>query len=87
MKINIEPYFQGERNESIIFFALGCLALGLALWFWFSDKPEFYKGMAWPLLLVGLIQVVVGSTVYLRAPSDVQKVTQWVRTEPARIII
>ncbi len=85
MKQHIETYFQAEKSESLIFISLGVLAITLAGWFWFSAKPEFYRGMAWPLLLVGVIQVVVGGSVYVRAPRDIKTVTQMTETAPDKI--
>lgn len=37
------------------------------------------------MLLVGLIQVLVGTTVYFRSPSDSKRVTTWVESEVPRI--
>jgi hypothetical protein len=85
MKEHIETYFQSERSESFIFLAMGVLAVLLAGWFWFSAKPEFYRGMAWPLLLVGIIQVVVGATVYVRSPKDIVAVTEMTASAPDQI--
>lgn len=85
MKQSIEAYFQSEKSESVLFLALGVLALGMAGWFLLSAKPEFYRGMAWPLLLVGIIQLVVGGTVYVRSPKDIKVVTEMTETAPDKI--
>jgi hypothetical protein len=85
MKQHIETYFQSERSESLIFISLGVLAVFIAGWFWFSAKPEFYRGMALPLLLVGIIQLVVGGTVYVRSPKDTAAVTEMTTSAPEKI--
>jgi hypothetical protein len=85
MKQYIETYFQSERSESLVFVALGVLAVLLAGWFWFSARPEFYRGMAWPLLLVGIIQLVVGGTVYVRSPKDIVTVSEMTASAPEKI--
>lgn len=85
MKEYIETYFQSERSESLIFLAMGLLAILLAGWFWFSTKPEFYRGMAWPLLLVGIIQLVVGGTVFVRSPKDIVAVNEMTVSAPGKI--
>lgn len=85
MKEHIETYFQSERSESLIFLAMGVLAVLLAGWFWFSAKPEFYRGMAWPLLLVGIIQLIVGGTVFVRSPKDIVAVNEMTASSPDKI--
>lgn len=71
-KSQIEKYFMAEKQESLVFLALGIIALGLALVFFFYLKTNFYKGAAIPLAAIGLIQIVVGYTVYAR--SDNQRI-------------
>lgn len=69
----IHKYFVAEKQESLLFLIIGIIALVLAIVFFFFIKssPSFYKGAAWPLLVVGLIQIVVGYSVYAR--SDKQR--------------
>lgn len=85
MKQHIETYFQNERAESLLFLAIGVVAIAFAGWFWLSSKGEFYRGMAWPLLLVGLIQVIVGGTVYVRSPKDIKAVTGFAEAAPDKL--
>jgi hypothetical protein len=72
-KTDIEKYFMAEKSESLIFLIIGIIAILLALIFYFYIKTNFYKGAAVPLLIVGLIQGIVGYTVYSR--SDEQRVS------------
>ena len=69
----IYKYFIAEKQESLLFLIIGIVAILLAVVFWFFIKtnPSFFKGAAIPLLAIGLIQTVVGYTVYSR--SDKQK--------------
>ena len=69
-KTNIEKYFFAEKQESFLFVIIGMIAILLAVTFFFFLKNNFYKGAAIPLLLVGLIQAVVGYTVYARSDSQ-----------------
>lgn len=55
-----------------MFLIIGIIAIGLAVYFFFIHKGSLQKGLAIPLLLIGLIQSVVGYTVYAR--SDKQRV-------------
>jgi MFS family permease len=66
-KENIEKYFNAEKAESFVFMAIGIIAIAIAVYFWLSQKPALYKGMAYPLVAVGLLLAVVGGTVALRA--------------------
>lgn len=69
-KADIEKYFVAEKQESLLFLCIGIAAIILAAVFFFALKPAFYKGAALPLLLIGIIQIVVGYTVYARSDSD-----------------
>jgi uncharacterized membrane protein len=69
-KTDIEQYFVGEKQESLLFLGIGIVALVLATAFFFFVKTPFYKGMAIPLLLVGALLGVVGFTVYKRSDAD-----------------
>ncbi|HEX4851238.1 MAG TPA: hypothetical protein VFV08_10545 [Puia sp.] len=72
-KLDIEKYFVAEKSESLIFLIIGIVAIAVSIFFFLSLKTNFYKGAAIPLLIVGLIQVVVGYTVYAR--SDEQRIS------------
>lgn len=69
-KADIEKYFVAEKQESLLFLCIGIAALILAVIFFFALKTAFYKGAALPLLLIGIIQIIVGYTVYTRSDSD-----------------
>jgi uncharacterized membrane protein len=69
-KADIEKYFTGEKQESLLFLGVGIAALILAIVFYFVCKTPFYKGAAMPLLVVGLLLGVVGYTVYARSDAD-----------------
>jgi len=71
-KADIEKYFMAEKSESLVFLVIGCIAMLLSFIFYFFLKTNFYKGAAIPLLVFGLIQAIVGYTVYVR--SDDQRI-------------
>ena len=70
---DIEKYFNGEKQESLLFVAIGIAGIITALIFFFVCKTNFYKGAAIPLLLIGLLLGIAGFTVYKR--SDTQQQT------------
>ncbi len=59
-KVDIERYFIAEKHESLVFLVIGIIAILLATLFHFSIKTQVYKGAAFPLLVLGLIQAVAG---------------------------
>jgi hypothetical protein len=71
-KSDIEKYFNAEKSESLLFLIAGIIAVLLSVIFFFFMKSNisFFKGAAVPLLLIGLIQGVVGYTVYKRSDED-----------------
>lgn len=69
-KTDIEKYFMAEKSESLVFIIIGIVAIILALLFFFLLKTNFYKGIAVPFVLVALIQLTVGYTVYKRSDAD-----------------
>ncbi len=69
----IYKYFIAEKQESLLFLVVGIIAiiLAVACWFFIKGNPAFFKGVAIPLIVIGLIQCIVGYTVYSR--TDKQK--------------
>lgn len=81
----ITKYFNAEKHESVLFILVGVVAIIVATFFLTKIKQPFYNGMAYLLILVALIQIVVGGTVYFRSPKDITRVTQIVETDRAKI--
>lgn len=69
-KADIEKYFLAEKQESILFIFVGIVAVVLAGLFFFLSRSSFYKGAALPLLLLGILQLSAGITVYKRSDDD-----------------
>jgi predicted membrane channel-forming protein YqfA (hemolysin III family) len=84
-KADIEKYFIAEKQESLLFVVIGIIAILLALWFYFFLKANFYKGAALPLLVIGLIQLVVGYTVYQRSDGDRVKMVYACDMDPGKL--
>jgi hypothetical protein len=73
MSSHLDVYFAAEQAESLVFLLFGLFAAGFAVFALWRLRDPLFKGLAVPLLLVGLIQLVVGATVYLR--TDAQRAT------------
>jgi len=81
----IHDYFTGERTESLVFIAIGAIAIICSIYFWLILNTRVYNGIAWPLFFIALIQLGVGALIYLRSPSDEKRVTNFYNTSPKNI--
>jgi hypothetical protein len=81
----IANYFNAEKFESLFFIGVGIIAIALGVYFWFIVKEPIYKGIAVPFILVALIQLTVGTTVYFRSPKDLLKVENFIKKEAFKI--
>jgi uncharacterized membrane protein len=77
---NMNSYFSAEKQESIIFMAVGLVAIALSIWIWMNDHR--LKSMAYPLVIIGLMQLVVGSAVYLRTDLQASTLTTQLQENP-----
>jgi hypothetical protein len=73
-KGDIEKYFIAEKQESLVFLVIGIAAVVLALILYFMVKTQVCRGLAIPLLVLGLMQAVAGYSVYVK--SDDERVSQ-----------
>jgi hypothetical protein len=69
-KSDIEKYFAAEKQGSLIFLVVGAIAIGIALYFFFYNKTQVYKGAAIPMILIGIIFILVGISVYSKNDDD-----------------
>jgi hypothetical protein len=67
---DIEEYFAAEKQAGMMFLIIGVVAVILGLVFIFVFKTSFYKGAAVPLITIGLIQGIAGTTVFRRSDDD-----------------
>lgn len=79
----IESYFNAERAHGLLFVMISLLAAIVALWGW--RQGAFWRGAAWLLLLVALLQLGVGATVWWRAPQDIKRVQLIVQHQKPRL--
>nr|MBK9652849.1 hypothetical protein [Bacteroidota bacterium] len=74
---HISKYFNAEKNESYLFILIGILAVGIGAYFLFKNINPFYKGIAYPIILIALIQITVGTTIVLRTSADIKNAEQY----------
>jgi hypothetical protein len=78
MKAQMTSYFFAEKWEGLVFVLVGVLAVGLTAWLWRGP----YRGMGVPLVLVALIQIGVGGTVFLRSDAQLAQLEAQLDTAP-----
>lgn len=66
-KTEIERYFTAEKQIGILFLVIGVLALGAALFLYFSNKTPFYKGFSIPVVLFSIVFLYAGFSLYRNA--------------------
>jgi hypothetical protein len=83
MMNDMSSYFDAEKQESVIFILIGLLAMGLSLWLWVNGHR--LKSMAYPLVVIALMQIVVGGTVYLRTDAQLSSLSAQLQANPAAL--
>ena len=84
MHAAIVTYFAAEKRESLLFMLVGFAAITAAVFLWRTGSP--YRGMAYPLVAIALIQIVVGSTVYFRTDAQTVGLHQQLAGDPAAYV-
>ncbi len=84
----IYKYFIAEKQESLLFLIIGIVAILLAVicWFFIKTNPSFFKGAAIPLVAIGIIQSVVGFTIYNRSDKQKADVAYNIGMEPVAFV-
>jgi hypothetical protein len=80
MTQHLLTYFAGEKLSAAVFMLIGAAALGFSSFLWKANSP--YKAMIIPLVAIGLIQLVVGGTVFFRTDSQVAALLEQLNTHP-----
>lgn len=84
----VHKYFMEEKQAGLIFLVIGSLAMIVAIVFIFLIKsnPSFFKGVAIPLIAIGLIQGIVGYTVYSRSNQQRKDTAYQMGLEPVPFV-
>lgn len=70
----IVKYFTGEKLESYLFLSFGIIGIVIAVFFYFVFKTSFLKGIAIPIVMVSILEIIVGVTIINRSPKDIERV-------------
>lgn len=74
----IVKYFTGEKVESYLFLSFGIIGIVIAIFFYFVLKTSFLKGIAIPIVIVSILEIIVGVTIISRSPKDIERVQGYV---------
>ena len=80
MEAEVTRYFAAERAASAL--VLGCAIAAAVMSAALVALRSPYRAMAWPLVAVGLVQLIVGGTVLVRTPGQVARLTRQLRSSP-----
>ena len=74
-------YFVAEKLESLLFLAVGILAISVATWLYANGHR--LKSMAYPLVAIAVIQIVVGGSVFFRTGNQLAGLNKQASEAPA----
>jgi hypothetical protein len=78
----ISAYFHAEKTESLAFVGAGLAGVSVATCWWWMTESLMLSGAAWPLFLIGFVQLIVGAVVYLRTDGQVRGLQSLVAESP-----
>ena len=81
----INVYFSGERLQCLIGIAISILSIAFALFFLWQVKTEFYRGIAWPIIVISILFLSVCIGVVRRTPRDIERVTNYIKHEKEKV--
>jgi hypothetical protein len=76
---HILKYFRAEKEAGLYTLVIGAIVVVLSVWLWWSGNR--YRAMAIPLIAFAIIELVVGSTIYLRADKQIDTLTEQYYTD------
>ena len=72
--IELTEYFAAERQGGFVLVAMALAGFGFAFFLWIARSS--FVAMAWPLVILGVLQIAIGLTVALRTPGQVATLEQ-----------
>lgn len=69
-KTEIEKYFLAEKQLGLASLILAAVLILVAVVFFFFLKNNFYRGVAIPLILTGVLSAAAGYSVYKKSDAD-----------------
>jgi hypothetical protein len=83
MERDMRDYFAGETSEAWVFLGVGLLTGGVAAYGFTRDSDHaVLQGAAWPLAVVGVIQIAAGIVLFARTPGQVDDLDAQLDADP-----
>jgi hypothetical protein len=86
MVSQMEDYLDAERTESKLFVGMGVATIGGGAAALAASDRDFLRGASLPLMGVGLIQLVVGGSVWWRTEAQKAELRSLILSDPARYV-
>jgi hypothetical protein len=80
----IDAYFTAERRGGFLLVAMAIAGFALAAFLWRTQSA--FMAMAWPLVILGVIEVIIGLVIALRTPGQVAALEEGLRRSPAATV-
>lgn len=78
-------YLRGEKLEALVFILpLGLVSIVFGAWLLTDTKEAFFRGVAWPFVVLGLALTITGATVGFRTPAQVEQLSAAYVAEPEK---
>lgn len=84
-RTDIEKYFHGEKKGSWLFILIGLSGIAVSVIFFFLLHSALYRGMAVPLLSLGLVSALVGFTIYARSDKQMLDILAAYERNPRKL--
>lgn len=80
----LAEYFAAERSGGFLLVVLALAGFGFAAFLWMTRNA--FMAMAWPLVLLGAFQLVIGLAVALRTPGQIAALERGLQTSQAETV-
>jgi len=82
----LHTYFDAEKRSSYWLLAIGLAACWFGGAMCIGARPPFYVGLAIPMIAMGIVQIMVGSTVARRTDRQVEDLEKLLSDSPAEFV-
>ncbi|MEM7468519.1 MAG: hypothetical protein AAF387_16740 [Pseudomonadota bacterium] len=81
MNTELIGYFAAEKSGALILLGMGVGALAVSGWLW--RRKSAFIAAAWPLVILGVFELIIGTAIALRTPNQVQQLQNALANKPA----
>ena len=82
----MQDYFQAEKSGALFIMAWGILGRLTGGYFFSEMGTPLYKGVAYPVVAIGLIHMLVGGTVFFRTGKQLAELMEGLRLFPKEMV-